>query len=70
MFTGVFDVNNHSKSLKCASLERFLYLFFINVNLLKVASHKYVKPKNVWITLTFDKRKDDTDVLQVYSKMP
>lgn len=45
MSTGDFDVDTD----ECATLERFLYLFLINVNLLNAASHKHVDLKNIKI---------------------
>jgi len=69
--TDVFDIDNRDKSSKCASLGRFLYLFLMNVDLLKVASHKYVDPKNVEIALTFGKREhDDSSCYQKSRQFP
>jgi len=59
--TDDFYIYKRDKSSKCASLNRFLYLFLMNVNLLEVASHKYVDPKNVRTVLTFGKREHDDD---------
>lgn len=56
MSTGVFGVDNRSKSSECTSPKRFMYLF--NVNLLKVILHEYVDLKNVSIVLTFDISED------------
>jgi len=64
--TDVFDIDNRNKSSKCASLNRYLYLFLININLLKVASHKYVDLNNVRIALTFCKRGHDDSCYQKY----